>query len=82
MRYLRDDLVDMSHAKPIAGQGQKLFFSYLMRYMSRTGHLGDPGPSTVAMGEELYRMAVDGLSEQIITARNEKAPITEPPLVR
>jgi len=82
MRYLRDDLVDMPHATSVPGQNKKLFFSYLIRNLTRTGHLGDPSPSTVAIGEELYRMAVDGLSAQLTAARTETAPVTEPPLVR
>lgn len=82
MRYLRDDLVDMSKATPMPGRGEKLFFSYLMRNISRTGHLGDPSPSNVELGKTIYRMAVDGLSAQLKAARNEKPPVTEPPLVR
>jgi len=82
MRYLRDDLVDMKKATPVPGQGKKLFFSYLMRNISREGHLGNPSTSTVELGEKLYRMAVDGLSAQLEAARKEKPPITEPPLVR
>lgn len=82
MRYLRDDIVDMSKATPIAGQNKKLFWSYLMRGISRTGHLGDPRPATAEFGGRLYQLAVDGLSEQLIAARSETAPVTEPPIVR
>jgi creatinine amidohydrolase len=82
MRYLRDDLVDMKMSTPVPGQGKKLFYSYLMRNISRTGHLGDPSTATVDLGEKLYRMAVDGLAAQIAAARNETPPVTEPPLVR
>lgn len=82
MRYLRDDLVDMKMSTPVPGQGKRLFYSYLMRNISRTGHLGDPSTATVELGEQLYRMAVDGLSAQMTAARSETAPVTEPPLVR
>jgi creatinine amidohydrolase/Fe(II)-dependent formamide hydrolase-like protein len=82
MRYLRDDLVDMSKATSVPGQGKKLFFSYLLRNITRTGHLGDPSASTVELGEKLYRMAVDGLASQLKSARTEVPPVTEPPLVR
>jgi creatinine amidohydrolase len=82
MRYLRDDLVDMSKATPVPGQGKKLFFSYLIRNITHTGHLGDPSASTVALGEKLYRMAVDGLASQLKSARSEIPPVTDAPLVR
>jgi creatinine amidohydrolase len=82
MRYLRDDLVDMSKATPVPGQGKKLFFSYLIRNITHTGHLGDPSASTVALGEKLYRMAVDGLVSQLKSARSEIPPVTDAPLVR
>jgi creatinine amidohydrolase/Fe(II)-dependent formamide hydrolase-like protein len=82
MRYLRDDLVDMSRSVAVPGQGKRLFYSYLIRNITRTGHLGDPTKATVELGETLYRMAVDGLSQQITAAREERPPVTEPPLVR
>ena len=77
MRYLRDDLVDMSKAKKVGGKGKRLFFYYLLRQVSLSGHGGDPSGATVALGEELYRMAVDGLVPQI-----EKALTEEPPELR
>ena len=74
MRYFRDDLVDMTKAKKVGGRGKKLFFYYLLRQVSLSGHGGDPSEATVELGENLYRMAVDGLAPQI-----EKALTEEPP---
>jgi creatinine amidohydrolase len=77
MRYFRDDLVDMSKATRVEGRGQKLFFYYLLRQLSHTGHMGDPSGSTGALGEELYRMAVDGLVPQIKAALVEEPPVLD-----
>ena len=74
MRYFRDDLVDMTKAKKVGGKGKTLFFYYLLRQVSLSGHGGDPSGATVELGEELYRMAVDGLVPLI-----EKALAEEPP---
>lgn len=74
LRYFRDDLVDMSKAVKIEGRDKKMFFAYLLRKLSKTGHMGDPSGSTVELGEKLYRMAVDGLVPQIREALVEEPP--------
>ena len=74
MRYFRDDLVDMAQAKKVGGKGEKLFFYYLLRQVSLSGHCGDPSGATVELGEQLYRMAVDGLVPQIEKALSEEPP--------
>lgn len=74
MRYFRDDLVDMSKATPTEGQGKTMFFYYLLRQLSPTGHMGDPSKSTVELGKQLYQMAVEGLVPQVKAALNEEAP--------
>lgn len=74
LRYFRDDLVDMSEAKAIPGRDQKLFFYYLLKQISRSGHCGDPSVSTPELGEELYRMAVEGLIPLVKAARTEEPP--------
>ena len=74
MRYFRDDLVDMSKAKKVGGKGKKLFFYYLLRQVSLSGHCGDPSAATVELGEKLYRMAVDGLVPKIKKALKEEPP--------
>lgn len=74
MRYLRDDLVDMSLAKESPGENQSLFFAYLIHKITPDGTLGDPRSSTVEFGEKLYNLAVDKLSAQLEAARNEVPP--------
>lgn len=73
-RYFRDDLVDMSKAKTVGGRGQKLFFYYLLKQISRSGHCGDPSVSTPELGEKLYRMAVEGLVPLVRSALKEEPP--------
>jgi creatinine amidohydrolase/Fe(II)-dependent formamide hydrolase-like protein len=75
MRYLRDDLVDMSAAAPVDGEGKKLFFAYLIRKITPTGTLGDPSRSTRESGERIYNLAVAGLAEQLRAAQSEIPPV-------
>ena len=57
MRYFRDDLLNMAKSRKVGGRGEKLFFYYLLRQVSLSGH----GGATVELGERLCRMAADGL---------------------
>lgn len=74
LRYFRDDLVDMDQATPVEGSDPPLFFYYLLKEITKSGHCGDPSGSTVAIGEELYRKAVEGLVPQIRAALTEEPP--------
>lgn len=74
MRYFRDDLVHMEHARPGHGQREKLFFYYLIRQLSSAGYMGDPSRATPELGEELYKMAVNGLIPRILAALKEEPP--------
>ena len=74
LRFFRDDLVDMSEAKAIPGRDQNLFFYYLLKQISRSGHCGDRSVSTPELGGELYWMVVEGLIPQVKAARTEEPP--------
>jgi len=74
VRYLRDDLVRMQHAKAVSGRREKYFFYYLIRQLSQVGYMGDPSRATPELGEELYKMAVNGLVPRIREALKEEPP--------
>lgn len=74
MRYFRDDLVKMDKSYAHPGKGVRLFFHYMHKDVSRDGHQGDPTGATPELGERIYRMAVDGLSEQVKRALVETKP--------
>ena len=74
MRYLRDDLVDMAQATEVGGRDRSVFFFYLLKQISQSGHCGDPSVSTKELGEELYRMAVDAMVPMVKAALTEEPP--------
>ena len=75
--YLRPDLVRMDEARDETAATKPTFFSYFLRYRTKTGATGNPLLATREKGEKLFHAAVDSITAQLREANDEQPPFPE-----
>ncbi|MBI3089233.1 MAG: creatininase family protein [Candidatus Tectomicrobia bacterium] len=75
--HLRPDLVRMQEARDETAATKRTFFSYFLRYRTRSGATGNPLLATREKGEKLFSMVVESIAAQVRQAQHEEPPFPQ-----